>query len=205
MASSLTRAARDGVIGTALLLILACSSRQPPSADRPAPPAPNLSGRSVMLLPVQGGRGVPEGLDAELSFWLPERGLGVNWVLPDAIDEVVARSPTLGIHPRSLEVSVFHYAEVRNIGDPLFGDLRRLGALVDARYAILPVAAGYVTRAEGVRVEIAAAIIDTLGGRVLWFGVVGGETGDRAAPALVASAAQALARTLFPWNRECLP
>ena len=47
-------------------------------------------------------------------------------------------------------------------------------------------------------VEIAAAIIDTLGGRVLWFGVVGGGTGDQADPALAASAAQALARTLFP-------
>jgi hypothetical protein len=151
-----------------------------------------------MLLPVQGRGGVPDGLDDELAFWLAERGRNVHWVLPDAIDEVVARSPTLGIRPRSLEVSVFHYAEVRNIGDPLFGDLRRLGALVDARYAILPVAAGYVTRAEGVRVEIAAAIIDTLGGRVLWFGVVGGGTGDQADPALAASAAQALARTLFP-------
>jgi len=198
MAPSLTRAVRGGVIGTTLLLILACSGRQPPSADRPAPPAPDLSGRSVMLLPVQSGSGVPGGLDSELAFWLTERGPDVRWVLPDAIDQALARSPTLGIHPRSLEVSVFHYAEVRNIGDPLFGDLRRLGALVDARYAILPVAAGYVTRAEGVRVEIAAAIIDTMGGRVLWFGVVGGETGDQADPALVASAAQALARTLFP-------
>lgn len=194
----MTRAVRRAVLGAALLLVAACSSRQPPSADRPAPPAPDLSGFPVMLLPVQAGRGVPEGLDDELAFWLTDRGPGVRWVLPEQIDAAIARSPSLGIHPRSLAVSVFQYAEVRNIGDPLFGDLRRLGALVEARYAILPIAAGYVTRAEGVRVEIAAAIIDTMGGRVLWYGVVGGETGDQAGSALVASAAQALARTLFP-------
>lgn len=198
MASSLTREARRALLGAALLLLSACSSRQPPSADRPARPAPDLFGLPVMLLPVQSGRDVPEGLDDELAFWLTDRGPGVRWVLPEQIDAAVARAPSLGIHPRSLAVSVFQYAEVRNIGDPLFGDLRRLGAMVEARYAILPVAAGYVTRAEGVRVEIAAAIIDTMGGRVLWYGVVGGDTGDQPAPSLVASAAQALARALFP-------
>src|SRR5690606_28293579 len=125
-------------------------------------------------------------------------GAGVSGAHPEHIAAAVARAPALGIPPRSLAVSVFHHAEVRNIGDPLFGDLRRLGALVEARYAILPVAAGYVTRAEGARVEVAAAIIDTLGGRVLWFGVVAGDVGEQASPALVASAAQALARTLFP-------
>lgn len=199
MAASLTRSARSIALGSLLILGAACSGRQPPSADRPAPPAPNLSGQSVMLLPVQPGRaGVPDGLDEELAFWLTDQGPGVRWILPDAIDAAVARAPSLGIRPRGLAVSVFHHAEVRNIGDPLFGDLRRLGALVEARYAILPVAAGYVTRAEGARVEVAAAIIDTLGGRVLWFGVVAGDVGEQASPALVASAAQALARTLFP-------
>lgn len=199
MAASLRRTARGVALGSLLLLAAACSGRQPPSADRPAPPAPDLSGHSVMLLPVQPGRaGVPDGLDAELAFWLTEHGPGVRWVLPDAIDAALARAPSLGIHPRALAVSVFHQAEVRNIGDPLFGDLRRLGALLEARFAILPVAAGYVTRAEGARVEVAAAIIDTLGGRVLWFGVVAGDVGEQATPALVASAAQALARALFP-------
>ncbi|HEX6939706.1 MAG TPA: hypothetical protein VF158_09855 [Longimicrobiales bacterium] len=185
----------------ALLLagVLACVHRAPPSADAPAPPPPDLSGLPVMVLPVQPGRtGVPAGLEAELAYWLQARAPDVRWILPDAIDAALARIPTLDIRPRALAVSVFQRAEVRNIGDPLFGDLRRLGALVEARYAILPVAAAYVPRPEGERVEIAAAIIDTLGGRVLWYGIVAGEPGDGGSPAVVASAAQALARALFP-------
>src|SRR5690606_41240524 len=80
------------------------------------------------------------------------------------------------------------------IGDPLFGDLRRLGALVDARYALLPVSAEFVPGPDGTgRVELAAAIIDTLGGRVLWYGVVAGAPGSRSEPAVLASAARRLA------------
>ncbi|HEX7117579.1 MAG TPA: hypothetical protein VF212_02245 [Longimicrobiales bacterium] len=199
MASPVIRAARSAAAAALLAGALACASREPPSADQPAPAPPDLSGRPVMLLPVQPGRlGVPAGLDDELAYWMSARAPSVRWVMPDAIDAAIARSPTLGIRPRALAVSVFQRAEVHNIGDPLFGDLRRLGALVEARYAILPVAAGYVSRPEGGRVEIAAAIIDTLGGRVLWYGIVAGEPGDAGSPAVVASAAQTLARTLFP-------
>ncbi len=95
-------------------------------------------------------------------------------------------------------MSVFHRAEVRRIGGPLYSDLRGLGALVDARYALIPVAGGYVQRPAGGRVEVAVAIIDTFGGDVLWFGVVGGEAGDAGSRAVVASAARSLARSLFP-------
>ena len=45
---------------------------------------------------------------------------------------------------------------------------------------------------------LAAALIDTVGGRVLWFGVVAGAPGPPDDPAHAARAAQALARTLFP-------
>lgn len=199
MAAPVRRKARAAAVGLAIAAAAACMRREPPSAGRPAPAPPDLAGRSVMLLPVQPGSGaVPPGLDAELAFWLTERAPGVTWVLPAAIDRALARSPTLGIRPRALAVSSFMRAEVRRIGDPLFGDLRRLGALVQARYALVPVAGAYIPRPEGGRVEVAAALIDTIGGRVLWFGVVGGEPGDAGSAAVVASAAHALARALFP-------
>lgn len=153
-----------------------------------------------MVLPVQPLSGVySEGLDAAVEQALSHRAPGVRWVFPPALDRIVARSPALGIQIRGLAVSSFRRSEVRRIGDPLFGDLRRLGAIADTRYALLPVAGGYVDRddEEG-RVEIAVALIDTLGGTVLWYGVVGGEPGERGEPGTTMSAAEALAKTLFP-------
>lgn len=192
------------VVGTGILFAAACGGKEPPSADRPAPPAPDLTGRAVMVLPVQPTAGaVPAGLDAEIAFWLADHGNSVRWVFPPALEQALHRSPALqDIALHALAVSSFRRAEVRRIGDPLFGDLRRLGALVDTRYALVPVAGGYVPRPDGAgRVELAAALIDTMGGAVLWFGVVGGEPGVHGAPTVVASAAQALARTFFPGER----
>ena len=153
-----------------------------------------------MLLPVQPTRGAtPTGLDEELAYWFGERSRAVRWVFPPTLERALERSPGLGIHLRSLAVSSFFRAEVRRIGDPLFGDLRRLSALVDARFAIVPIAAPPASTAgEDGRVEIAAAVIETVGGQVHWFGVVAGEPGPEGASATTASAAQALARTLFP-------
>jgi hypothetical protein len=180
-------------------VLLACGGQPPPSADRPVPRPPDLTGRRVLVLPAQASPagGPVEGFDAELGFWLADQAPRVEWVLPPEIDRALARSPSLGVRPRALAVSVFHRAEVRNIGDPLFGDLRSLNALLDARYALVPTAAAYVRDAAGRgRVEVAAALIDTVGGRVLWFGVVAGQPGPEGGADVVASAAQELARTL---------
>ena len=109
----------------------------------------------------------------------------------------MGRSPSFP--PIRSAVSSFHRAQVEIIGDPLFGNLRALNALLNARYALLPVAAEYATSATGPgRVTIHTALIDTLGGRVLWYGVVAGEPGEPANPAAVASAARALAFAVLP-------
>jgi hypothetical protein len=47
-------------------------------------------------------------------------------------------------------------------------------------------------------VELAVALIDTIGGEVIWYGVVAGERGGSGEPGVAASAARALARSLFP-------
>lgn len=160
-----------------------------------------------MVLPAQAAPGsntLPDaepvpGLDREIGFWLAESAPRVEWVFPPALERALERSPSLGIRLNSLAVSSFHRAEVEIIGDPLFGDLRALGALVDARYALLPVAAEFVMPADSGglgRVELRVALIDTRGGRVLWYGALAGETGPADSPAVVATAAQALARTV---------
>lgn len=193
-------------LAVATLAIAGCSGRaEPPTPDDQPPPPPNLSGVDVMVLPAQpapggsmvGGEAVA-GLDAEIAFWLAELGTQTRWVFPPEIDRALARSPSFTVRPRALAVSSFHVAEVRNIGDPLFGDLRSLNALLNARYALVPVSAAYTTTATGQgHVEIRAALIDTIGGRVLWFGAVAGDAGPASDRSVVASAARALADALF--------
>jgi hypothetical protein len=185
----------------AVLLIAACGgAKAPPTADQPATRPPDLSGRAVMVLPAQAGpnsstagEAVP-GLDREIAFWLGEKAPRVRWVFPPEIERVLDRSPSIQIDLHALAVSSFHRAEVKNIGDPLFGDLYRLSTLVDARIALLPVAATFVPDSTGSgHVEISAALIETFGGRVLWFGVVAGSSAAEGSSSAVATAAEALA------------
>jgi len=160
-----------------------------------------------MVLPAQPARGqvpeaaVPEGpleavlgLDTALAAGLQRTAPEVDWVHAPQVERAAARNPALQIRPRQLAVGSFHGARVQNIGDPLFGDLRTLAAILDARWALVPVAAGYVEDGAGSgRVEVAVALIDTTGGAVVWYGVVAGEPGARG-PDTGASAAAALAR-----------
>lgn len=193
------------IAAAAALLVAACGGRraEPPSPERPQAPPPDLTGSRVMVLPAQPAAGaatpgepVP-GLDREIAFWLGESAPRIDWVFPPGIRQALARSPSLEIDIDALAVSSFHRARVERIGDPLFGDLRALNALVNARYALVPVAAGYVSDATGGgRVEIHAALIDTIGGRVLWFGAVAGDPAPAGAATGVASAARALAATI---------
>jgi hypothetical protein len=185
--------------------LIACAGQaEPPTPDQPpATQPPDLTGATVMVLPAQPAPGasvLPDGepvpgLDREIAYWLGETAPRVTWILPPVLERTLERSPSLGIRLRSLPVSIFHRAQVENIGDPLFGDLNALGALVGARVALLPVSAAYVsgTGGEPGRVELRIALLDPRTGRVLWYGAVAGERGMPEDPATVASAARALA------------
>ena len=134
------------------------------------------------------------GLDDEIAFFLAEVAPGVRWIGKDAIRRAVENAPNISIRTDALAVGAFHVARLQRIGDPLWGDLRTLGMLLDARYALIPFAAGYAVPATGPgRVEIGAALIDTTNGNVLWIGYAAGDRGDEGSRAVVASAAKALA------------
>lgn len=201
-------------LGAILTLTACASANAPPSADTPQQAFPDIGGHAVMLLPVQGiipavappvgwdstravaglsGETLRE-LEAELSYWLPEQAQRTRWVLPDTIDRAVSRSPALGVNVRELPVRDFQHSRIERIGDPLYGDLRRVAALTDARLALLPIGAVWIPEAGGGgRVHVAVALIDTLGGAVLWYGVAAGAPAAQDDPAGVASAARALA------------
>jgi hypothetical protein len=208
---------RPATLVLALTLPIAACARSPapPAADVMQQPFPDIGGASVMLLPVQ--RVVPavsppaaadttrpaqalsaeslSALEAELSYWLPEHARRARWVLPDAIERAVRGSAALGFSVRDLPVRDFQRSSLRSIGDPLYGDLRRAAVVTDARLALLPIGAVWIPEIGGLgRVHIAAALIDTVGGAVLWYGVAAGSAGAADDPAAVASAAQALAQ-----------
>lgn len=198
------------LIATSTALILSCGGSARPKNAPPEPttrPAPVLVGYKVMVLPTQRGP-VPVAdpqkqhfpvdagkLDAEISYWLPQLARTVNWVLPATIQRAIDRSPTLGVDMHSLTVTSFQRAQVKRIGDPLFGELRRLAAVLDTRIAVVPVAAELIgpTRADA-RVQVATAVIDTFDGTVLWFGVLEGDADAKGDDVVLASAAQAFAR-----------
>jgi hypothetical protein len=198
----------------AFVLAACAGSPAPPSADTVQQPFPDIGGQRVMLLPLQQvvpAISPPEtadttraaqalssqslrAIEAELSYWLPEHAHRVRWVLPDAIERAVDGSAALQISVRDLPVRDFQRSRLQSIGDPLYGDLRRVAALTDARLALLPIGAVWIPEAAGMgRVHIAAALIDTMGGRVLWYGVAASSPGTADDAAVAASAARALA------------
>ncbi len=179
------------------LFTAACGGRAaPPTAGASQGGIPDLRGVQVMVLPSQSVVGLPVSPDHELAFALAERAPGVRWLTPDDLRRVLARSPGVRIDIDALAVGIFLRGEVQRVGDPLFGDLRRLAAMTDAEVALIPVRVRFRPGTEGVpaATEIAAALVNARSGRVYWFGVVDGVEGVADDPRVLASAADALAR-----------
>ena len=197
-----SRSAMVAATMACLLSTGACSGNSaPPQPGQGFGSPPDLRGRRVVLMPVQEIVGVPGDPDAELAFTLTDRGRDIDWILNDEIQEVLDRSPAVQTRTRGLAVGVFTQAQVERIGDPLYGELRRIAALVDADAILLPVRLSYEANEaeEGAtpRVRFTTALIEPRSGRVVWFGI--DEGGDFAAsdPRGLASAAEALASTLL--------
>lgn len=195
-----TTASGAGFLSCLLAGLAACSStaEAPPRPGESQGAVPALEGHRVMVLPVQSTPGVEGPADAELHFALQDRGPRIGWVFPAEMREVLVRSPGLDVHMDALPVGVFRQAEVERIGDPLYGELRRLAAVADADVALVPLevrpaldSLGAVVEDGGL--EVTATLINARNGRVLWFGVVAGEPGPAADPRTLASAMDALA------------
>lgn len=200
-------ALRPGRIGGALpsaavlLVLAACGASPPPEPGLSRGVPPDLRGRRVILLPVQIVAGVDGDPDAELAFTLIDAGDEVDWVREDAIQDAMRRSPTVQTRTRGLPVGTFLQAEVDRVGDPLYGYLRRMEALVEADAILLPIAATYEANEaipdSGPRVRITATLIEPRTGRVMWFGIEEGGEFDNDDPRALASAVERLSRTLF--------
>ena len=164
--------------------------------------APDLRGRRVLLLPVQQNLGVPGDPDAELAYGLRDRGSDIEWVFPAEVDERLARAPAIQARSRGLPVGIFTVTEVERVGDPLYGELRRLASVVSAEAVVLPVQATLEPVEGGdPRVRFWTALIEVRTGRVMWFAVLEGEGFPPGDPRALASAAEEVARGLLWYTR----
>ncbi len=153
-----------------------------------------------MLVPALAGS--PDQVDAELAFWLQDGSPDTEWILPDELQAVADRTPQwrlkLRNDPRTVvETSPGH----RRLADPLYGDLRRLGAVLDANYALVPINVRRGVAADSMgamAATITAAFVDIRGGTVAWLGTVEGKARGGNGEGAIAAAAAALARALSP-------
>jgi hypothetical protein len=178
---------------TALLAVLslACGGAKEPGVPEPPPPARDLTGAIILLLPSQG----QAGLDAELAFWLRERAPRTTWILPDRLQPVVDRSPGWRVQLDALPPGFTEYGGSRRVTGQLYDHLRRLGAMLDARLALVPYPAA-VADSAGIALELTGVLVDVVGGRVLWHGTVRSDPAPPGTEPSAASAAEALARAL---------
>jgi hypothetical protein len=152
----------------------------------------------VLVLPVQQNVGVRGDPDAELAFGLTSRSSGVDWVLPDELEEVLDRSPGIQSGLRGLPVGQFLVVEVRRVGDPLYGDLRRLSSLVDADAVLLPVQVALEAEpGPEPTVRVWTALINPRTGDTRWFSVLEGSPFPADDPRGLASAMDEVARTML--------
>ena len=192
---------RLGLVVPVLLVLAGCAPRPlTPTAGVSRGRIPNLVGSSVIVVPVQTARGVRGDATAELVDALRSRGRGVRWIMPDTLRAALKRSPALGVPLDDIPVDVFLHAQVNRLGDPAFGYIRRLNALTNARLAFIPVEVRRTpdTTAGPGADEFVCALVDAESGYVAWFGIIAGEPGEAASPRALASAADAVARRLFP-------
>ena len=194
------------LVGTLLATVMAfgcAGTGAAPSAGEFEGFIPDLRGVRVMVFPVQLRSGVAGDPDPEITYALRTRSTEVLWIFSNELEAILARSPSVDSAVRGLPVGVFLSAEVRRVGDPLYGQLRRLGALTNSDIALIPVAIGVGELGmDGTSVvEIAATIVNVRTGQVIWFGVVEGRPGSVSDFGVVASAVEELAETLLWYIR----
>jgi len=204
-------------IAVALSLAALCGCGGGGAEQAPAPGFGMLSGQRVLVLPVQyvtrtaagwiGGAANAEQAarqaDSEITFALGEEGGRAYWVTPAEQVEVLRRRPSIEVNPYMLSADEARRegGDLKDVRDPLYGEIRMLAALFDTRFAVWPLEVYYEPGEEGAagRVAIRTFLLDARSGDVLWYGQVEGVASeDPSSPGALAAAAQAFAMQVSP-------
>ena len=176
-----------------------------------------LSGKTVLVLPVQYVRRVPGGwpgrqsgakeaaraADAEIAFALDEFGGRAVWVKPEQQVRALQQQPSIqGVNPYLLSADKLRAEgkDAKSFRDDLYSETRMISALFDARYAIWPLEVISVEGEDGSgdRLAVRSFLLDMRAGAVLWYGVVIGDDQPPASPGALAGLAQAFAELVSP-------
>ncbi len=147
------------------------SQKAPPQA--PSAPLAQYTSVKVAVVPVQFYHGdtafvkepalaMRAAFDSLLSMQLEEHGLKGQWASPAEVIRMAKRNALYSADPRNLGAF-----SVRNgvgkeavIPDPLAGNLRRVVALHDARYALMPVELSAVPGKDGGQFVVRLLLVD---------------------------------------------
>ncbi|MBI2408597.1 MAG: hypothetical protein HYV19_09890 [Gemmatimonadetes bacterium] len=188
------------LLATVAAVLPAQQPAAPPPASAPVANAPLAQYTAVKLavVPVQFYRGdtgfvkVPAmalraAFDSLVSVQLEEHGLSGMWTSPAQVQRTAKRNPEYATDPRNLGAFPVRYgiAKEAMISDPLAGNLRRLVALHDTRYALMPVELRAERAAGSGRFVVRVLLIDARLMKVLFQVEVSGDSAAAYSPALL--------------------
>jgi hypothetical protein len=176
------------------------------AAQKPAPLAP-FAGTKVAVVPVQfyrsdtTGWGMPAGpalrtaFDSLLSVALDEHGLTGTWATPADVQRSAKRNSMYTSDPRNLGAyPVRNGAKMDDpITEPLAGNLRRVVALHDARYVLVPLELHVESAKDGKYLAVRLLLVDARMSVPVWQGDLMGETAAGYTPRLLEKLANRLA------------
>jgi hypothetical protein len=177
-----------------LVVILAASL----SAQQSAPLAP-YAATKVAVVPVQffhadsGALVVPAAavmraaFDSLLSEAMDEHGLGGTWATPAQVIRSAKRNVVYAGDPHALGAFPVRYGMGKEtaIPDPLAGNLRRVVALHDARYVLVPLELHVDAAKPAGHLGVRLLLVDARMNVALWQGDLIGEAAATYTPALL--------------------
>lgn len=118
------------------------------------------AGVPVVVFPVQSATPLVDGswpgdqlsldktlatIDAELAFAFGETRAGDYWVAPPDVVDQAARNPLIGVNPERLAYQGLLSKPLpeEQLYEPLHSQLRRVAALFDARFIVVPLRLGF--------------------------------------------------------------
>lgn len=165
-------------------------------ADASSPPMQLSAQRVLVLEPLRGE--LKAASAAELNGLLlaafTERAPDVTWVPQAELVRGLRRSPGYAPSPDQVAVGAVWNGRPRHVEDPLASQLRRYGALVNARLLLLLTASGSEDTTAPMRLH--AVLLDSRSGAIVWRGYHEESAGPVSAD-LLSRAAQGLARRLL--------
>jgi hypothetical protein len=183
----------------ALLSAGACSRSRPadvpPEPTAPLPTA-GLAGQKVVVFPLTliaadehlgwqapltPRRAALDRADSVLGAMLTSRSPEVTWVLPPELRQAARRGVGVTSDPDQMATSILRSANLRQIPDPLWSQLRTLAAIAGDRYVLVPASLFFLPVKDGApggRAELTLVIADVRTGAIGWRTVARGEGPD---------------------------